>query len=104
MERAADAMKMRYILPVLLAGVFFAGLGLIHASHTSAQTPPSGTLRDYIIVLRDTTPDTDGEVDRIERLQQFRARFRFRAALRGFSASLTPAQVQFIQRLPLVQM
>ncbi len=88
----------------IVAFVCVLSVGLVEVAHTSAQTPPAaGAAADYIVVLHDNVPSLDGEVDRIERLQNFRARLRFRSALNGFAARLTPLQVQMIQRLPWVE-
>ena len=96
-------MRLTIARPALVVLLFLVGLAVIAGvSRTSAQTPPQGWA-SYIVVLRDAVPDTDGEIARIEQASNAQAEFRFRTALKGFSARLTPSMVQLIERLPWVE-
>ncbi len=63
-------MRLTIVRLALVALLFLMGLAVIAGvSRTSAQTPPQGWA-NYIVVLRDAVPDTDGEINRIEQASQ----------------------------------
>lgn len=65
-----------------------------------ATTPAvAATKSSYVVVFRDAV-DVDGKVNLLERLQGFLASFRYRSALRGFSAELTPLQAAVVAADP----
>jgi subtilisin family serine protease len=49
------------------------------------------------IVVYDRGVDVDAETDRQQRARGFRARFRYRTALKGFAAKLSPGQVRALR-------
>lgn len=66
----------------------------------AATTPAvAATKSSYVVVLRDAV-DVDGKVNLLERLQGFIASFRYRSALRGFAAELTPLQAAVLAADP----
>ena len=68
-------------------------------SHASNPSAISGA---YIVVLNETAGDVDGAVDELSVKHAFRAQFRYKSALRGFSASLTAAAVEALRNDPRV--
>ncbi len=66
-----------------------------------ARAVPAGAQArsSYIVVYRDAL-GLDERISLLERLESFRTTFRYRSALHGFAADLTPAQVQRIAARP----
>ena len=62
--------------------------------------PPSEDT--YIVAFKASVASVDNKTDRHERDGRFRSRFRFRHALKGFTAKLTPSQVRRLQSDPEV--
>ena len=58
----------------------------------------------YIVVYRRSLPSVDAETDRQESARGFRARLRFRNALKGFAAKLSPPQVERLRADPDVDL
>lgn len=68
---------------------------------TGARAVPAGAQvrSSYIVVYRDAV-GLDERISLLERLESFRTTFRYRSALHGFAAELTPAQVLRIAARP----
>jgi subtilisin len=65
-----------------------------------ATTPAvAATKSSYIVVLQDAV-NVDAKVNLLERVQGFLASFRYRSALRGFAAELTPLQAAVVAADP----
>ncbi|HEX2192148.1 MAG TPA: S8 family serine peptidase [Acidimicrobiales bacterium] len=95
-------MKTRSTL-VALATV--AGLGWPLALPAQAAPPERrepGRPTGYIVVLKESAPDVDAVADRHERARGFRAPLRYRTAVRGYAARLSPAQADELSRDPEV--
>ncbi len=84
----------------LAATLALAGLGAADAAH-GARAP--GKLQGaYIVVLEGSAASTDATTDELERKRGFRARLRFRRALRGFAARLSDGQAARLREDPAV--
>ena len=56
----------------------------------------------YIVVYESTVGDTRGKTDKLERARGFKANRRYERAVKGFSAALSPAQVEALRADPEV--
>ena len=54
----------------------------------------------YVVVLKDDVAQPDAATDESGRRAGFVARLRYAAAIKGFAADLTPAQVAFVTSPP----
>jgi len=72
------------------------------AAGGTLKPAPDGNVIDgrYIVVYEPTVPSADAETDRQERSKGFQARLRFRRAVKGFSARLSPGQVKQLRQDP----
>ena len=88
-------MRLRRLLPPLAATVALAALAPVaHAAPDRAAAASGAAVPDsYIVVLEPGAGPVDQAVEARERRGGFRSRLRFRTAVRGFSARLSPAQV-----------
>jgi subtilisin len=106
-------MSVRNLL--LAAAAFIATLSLIAlpgrgkpepetatADRQGAREAPRTVPGRYIVQFRRSTDDAAAETDARERRQGFRARFVYRRALKGFSAKLSPRQVERLRADPEV--
>ena len=79
---------------------------LLTALATLAAAAPAGAVEavpsPYVITLEESARTTDADVDSLEGAAGFRATHRYGHALRGFSAHLTPAQLERVRRDPIV--
>ena len=110
----------RFFLLSLLAGVALAGL-LAGCSDQSSQVTapvqqqfatrapllakvPGGNYvpGSYIIVLKESVADVDGEVNQIGQQFGFTADYRYRYAIKGFAGTLSPAVVEALRNNPNV--
>ncbi len=84
---------------VALAAV---GLAFLAAGPASAA-PAAGKLDGaYIVTLESSAGNADAATDDLQRKRGFRARLRFRRALRGFAAQLTEEQAERLRDEPAV--
>lgn len=74
-------------------------LAMLLPAMMAATPATAATKSSYIVVLRDAV-DVDGKVNLLERVQGFLASFRYRSALRGFAAELTPLQAAVVAADP----
>ncbi|HUF31393.1 MAG TPA: S8 family serine peptidase [Gemmatimonadaceae bacterium] len=103
---------MRYGVGVL--GVMLVGLGACAdgpritepgagESNPSLSAAKSGGLQDrYIVVFRGSVADPDGATDDLMRSHEGQVHYRYRAALKGFAASLPAPALEGIRRNPNV--
>ena len=94
---------MRRLLPALVAaGVFAAPAAADADAGASADAAATGQKSPYVVVLKDDVAQPDAATDESGRRAGFIARLRYAAAIKGFAADLTPAQVAFVSALPFV--
>ena len=74
-----------------------AGLTLALAAPAPALATPAA---DYVVVLREAVERRAAAIDALERARGFAATHRYSAALGGFAARLTAAQVERLQAAP----
>jgi len=74
-------------------------LAAVVSALTGAAPARAASTSSYIVVLRDAV-DVDGKLSVLERLQGVLASFRYRSALRGFAAELTPLQAAVLAADP----
>ena len=85
-----DALRIRRIA---LAAALLAAVLAALPSVAGARSAPSSDGR-YIVTYNGSAESVDAETDARERRDGFKARFRYRHALEGFAAKLTPGQVR----------
>lgn len=68
-------------------------------SHASSPVAIPGA---YIVVLNTTAANVDSDVDELSVKHGFRAKFRYKSALRGFSATLSAVAVEALRNDPRV--
>ena len=94
----------RIFLIALLAA---AAATLVLATGASAQTSRADRQDvvpgSYIVVFKDSVGPVDREADKRERRGNFNRRMTFRRALKGFSARLSPRQVEQLRDDPAVE-
>src|SRR6266540_6655202 len=66
---------------------------------TALARSPSPS-KGYIVVYERSVRDVSGETTKRERAQGFKARFRYRHAVKGFAAKLSPGQVRKLRNDP----
>jgi subtilisin len=74
--------------------------GLLAAPAAAAAAPAK---RPYVVVLRDSVHAPNATTDDLARRGGFLARLRYAAAVKGFSAELTPGQVKVLENRPAVE-
>jgi subtilisin family serine protease len=56
----------------------------------------------YIVVMKDEVADVDGEVNKIDKQFGFKAKFRYKSALKGFAGNFSAAAVDALRKDPRV--
>ncbi len=87
---------MRY-LQAALAALLCAAAALAAATPAAAQ---DGTTGSYVVALDDSTATPGALTEALERAAVFRAEHRYGFALQGFSARLSPSQLDRVRREP----
>jgi subtilisin family serine protease len=86
-----------------LAGLAVVAAGALPAAASAAKPADGDVLPGrYVVVYEPSVADVDGETDARERARGFRARHRYRSAVKGFSAALSPGQVRQLREDPEV--
>lgn len=69
---------------------------------TAGRRGPEVVADRYIVVYKSSVSDTGGQTGRLERARGFKATKRYQRALKGFAATLSPAQVEALRADPEV--
>jgi subtilisin len=85
---------------ILRATLLAAALAALAPAAAAAQDRPDAD--PYIVVYERAVTSVDGETDARERRRGFRSRLRFKRAIEGFAAQLTPDQVRALRADPEV--
>ena len=103
--------------PPLKTGFLVASLAGLVAACSDGPTTPAQDTQDipapvfasaqaiperYIVVFNARAGDPEAEAERLTRLHGGQLRHTYRWALRGFAATLSPAAVEALRRLPMV--
>ena len=67
-----------------------------------ASASAATTVQPDVVVYRDTVADVDSLTNQLQTADGFTAKFRYRSALKGFSASLSDAQRSALAANPSV--
>ena len=90
-------------LPTLVAAATVLAGGVTAPSASAARLSQDGIIDDsYIVVFKDSAGAATTETSSREQQLGFRSKHRFRRALKGFSATLSPGQVSQLRRDPEV--
>ena len=94
--------RVKVLLSRCLAVAIAAVLVLFSAHAAEAARGAAEVKGEYIVVLEGSAGSTDATTDGLQRKRGFRARLRFRRALRGFAARLSDQQVAQLRHDPAV--
>lgn len=105
----APALALLVLLGLLVSTSPAAAVPGVDRSTQAPGVPPAKGLRQaqqlsdrYIVVYNASVGDSRGKTDRLERDRRFRAAQRYEKAVKGFSATLSIAQVQALEEDPEV--
>ncbi|HEX2622047.1 MAG TPA: S8 family serine peptidase [Phototrophicaceae bacterium] len=90
-------MKKAFSILGMLVVIFLMSISLV------SPAAAAGSFQSYIVVYRDSVRGADFKTTQFEHNLGIVADFRYGAAIQGFAARLTPAQLKIIQSDPMVE-